>query len=163
MWLGWSNKKYGLCLYAPVGEYDNDNIGLGFSTAQLQGAGYYYLDEQKASALMLSVTYETHSEIDGTNITLGDHLTVEYGFSQYLSENLEVGLAGYSQWQVEDEKGNGALLDMSVKTKVKGASAQLAYWVTPQLNFSAKLMKEYDADARFEGEWAMFNITYIMQ
>lgn len=146
----------------PVGEYDvgdNDNIGLGFWTAQLKGAAYYYLDAQQASALMLAATYETHTEKDGTDITPGDHFAIEYGFSQYLSQRLEVGVAGYSQWQLEGDEGSGTLLDPSVEAEVHGIGAQLAYWATPRLNLSAKYMKEYNAEARFEGEWIMFNIT----
>jgi hypothetical protein len=67
--LGWRDKKYvlslGLGLYVPVGEYDedaNDNIGLDFWTGKIQAAGYYYLNKQQASPIMLSATYEIQSE-----------------------------------------------------------------------------------------------------
>lgn len=168
LWLGWRDKKYdlsiGLGVYIPVGEYDDDaddNIGVGFWTGQLQGAAYYYLDDQQASALMVSVTYETHTEKGGTDITPGDHIALEYGFSQYLSNRLEIGISGYSQWQTEGDSGSGTLLDPDVKTEVHGLGAQLAYWATPRLNLSAKYMNEYDAEARFEGSWFMLNITYL--
>lgn len=44
---------------------------------------------------------------------------------------------------------------------VYGIGAQVSYWATPRLNLSLKYMDEYDAEARFEGEWVMFNITYL--
>jgi hypothetical protein len=75
-WLGWSGSSYdlsfGLGLYVPTGEYDadaDDNISLGFWTAQVQTAGYYFLDEAQAGALMAAVTYEIHGEKEDTDTT----------------------------------------------------------------------------------------------
>lgn len=164
-WLGWRDTHYdlsfGLGLYAPIGKYDeddNDNIGLGFWTFQAQVGGLYYIDKQQASALMLTATYETHTEKDGTDITPGDHFTLDYGFSQYLSERLEVGITGYSQWQVD---GDDAVLDPDVKCEVHAIGGQIAYWLTPKLNLSLRYLSEYDAEARFEGSLITINITYL--
>jgi hypothetical protein len=167
LWLGWRDTKYdlslGLGLYVPIGEHEedaDDNIGLGFWTGQIQAAGYYYLDDQQSSALMLAAAYETHTEKSGTDITPGDHFTLEYGYSQYLSQRLEVGVSGYSQWQVKDDTGT-TLLDNAVDTEVRGVGAQISYWATPRFSVSLKYMKEYDAKARTEGDWMMFNLTYL--
>jgi len=167
-WLGWRDTHYdisfGLGLYAPIGKYDEDdtdNIGLGFWTFQAQVGGYYYIDKQQASALMLTATYETHTEKDGTDITPGDHFTLDYGFSQYLSERLEVGIMGYSQWQVEGDDGDDSFLDPDVKCEIHAVGGQVAYWLTPQLNLSLRYLSEYDAEARFEGSLATINLTYL--
>ena len=68
--LGWKKPNYdfnlGLGVYLPIGKYDvddDDNIGMGFWTGQIQGAFYYYLNDQ-ATAFMLAATYETHGEKD---------------------------------------------------------------------------------------------------
>jgi hypothetical protein len=165
--LGWKNPNYdfnlGVGVYLPVGKYDvddDDNIGLGFWTGQIQGSFYYYLNDQ-TTAFMLAATYEVHGEKDGTDITPGDHLTVEYGVSHYYNQRLEVGLHGFYQQQVEGDSGNDGLLDIDDKSKVSGFGAQLSYWATPRLNLSFKYMKEYDAKARFEGDWIMLNLTYL--
>ena len=50
------------------------------------------------------MTYEFHGEQEDTDITPGGHVSLEYGFSQYLSERIEVGILSYSQWQVEQDK-----------------------------------------------------------
>ena len=167
LWLGWRDTGYDLSLalgfYAPVGDYNedgDDNVGLGFWTTQVQGASYWYLDEAQASAFMLAGTYEMHGSKDGTDITPGDHFTLEYGFSQYLSDRLEVGIAGFSHWQVKHDKGT-TLLDNTVDTEVHGIGAQLSYWATPRLNLSLKYMSEYGAKARTEGDWISFNLTWI--
>lgn len=169
LWLGWNEPGYsatiGAGAYLPVGDYEEDavdNVGLGFWTAELQASYTLYLDELQASALMLGVTYEFHGEKEGTNITPGDHLTLDYGFSQYLSERVEVGVFGFSSFQLEgDSGGNETGLDPSVKIQVHGYGAQLGYWITPRLNLAAKYSKEYSAEARFEGEWFMLNLTYL--
>lgn len=166
LWLGWSGATYdlslGLGLYVPTGEYDadgNDNIGLGFWTAQVQAAGYFFLDKSQASALMAAMTYETHDEKEDTDITPGDHATVEFGFSQYLSDRLEIGVHAYHQWQTEEDSGSAP--GASVKPEITGYGLQVAYWTTPRLNLSFKYMAETDAEARLEGEWVVFNLTYI--
>lgn len=170
LWLGWHDTHYdislGAGLYLPTGKYDaddNDNIGLGFYTGQVQLSSYYYLDEAQASAFMLAATYETHSEKDDTDVTPGDHVSLEYGFSQYLSERLEIGIAGFSQWQVEkDSRPSGPLgLDPNAKGEVHALGFQVAFWATPQLNLSFKYMKEMDAKARFEGDWFSLNLTVV--
>ena len=165
--LGWKNPNYdinlGLGAYVPIGKYDegaDDNVGLGFWTGQAQGSLYYYLNEQ-TTAFMLAATYEVHGEKEGTDITPGDHFSLEYGISQYLSQRLEIGLQGYIQKQVKGDSGNDGLLDLNADTEVKGFGAQLSYWATSRLNVSFKYMKEYDAKARFEGSWIMLNLTFL--
>ncbi len=169
-WLGWRDTHYdlsfGLGLYAPIGKYDeddNDNIGLGFWTFQAQIGGLYYIDEQQASALMLTATYETHTEREGTDITPGDHFSLEYGFSQYLSERFEVGLIGHSQWQVEGDDGDDSILDPNVKSEIHAIGGQVAYWLTSKLNLSLRYLSEYNAEAHFEGSLATINLTYMPQ
>jgi hypothetical protein len=168
LFLGWRGTQYDLSLgigaYLPVGKYDaddDDNIGLGFWTGQAQVATYYYLDESQASALMLAATWETHGEKDGTDVTPGDHVTIEYGFSQYLSPRLEVGVAGFYQWQIERDKRPTSLIDPNAKGEIGGIGVQAAYWIAPQFNVSFKYMKEYGAKARFEGDWYSVNLTWV--
>jgi hypothetical protein len=165
--LGWSGAQHdlslGFGLYLPTGEYDagdSDNIGLGFWTAQLQFGGYYYLDETQASALMVVLTWETHGEKEDTNITPGDHATFELGFSHYLSDRLEAGLQFFHQRQLEGDDGSDAL-GGSVEPEINGLGLQIAYWVTPSLNLSFKYIEERDAEARYEGDWTILNLTWI--
>lgn len=168
LWLGWRDSDYDLSVgagvYLPTGRYDageDDNTGLGFWTAQLQAAAYYYLDEQQSSALMISSTYETHGEKDGTDVTPGDHVTLEWGYSQYLSQRLEIGVSGFGLWQIERDDRPASRIDPNAKSEVYGIGGQLAYWATPRVNLSLRYVKEFEAKARFEGEWLTFNITWL--
>jgi hypothetical protein len=167
LWLGWHGERYdlslGLGLYLPIGEYESgaaNNIGMGFMTGQVQGAGYFYLDKQQTSALMLAATYEMHTEKLGTVINPGDHFTLEYGFSQYLTPQLEVGLTGSNQWQIQGDDGSDTMALYMGKNQVHSLGGQVGYWITPQFNLAAKYNWEYGAKARFEGHTFGLNFTY---
>ncbi|GAB1622255.1 hypothetical protein AAOGI_23050 [Agarivorans albus] len=168
LWLGWLNPKYdvnfGLGFYLPTADKD---LGLGMVTTQLQLSGYYYVMEQ-AGAVMLASTYEFHGDVDSTEVTPGDHLTIEYGYSQYLTQQLEIGIKGYSQWQVQGDQLShkheqlNRLLGTSLgeKSQVHALGLQVGYWLNPHWNFSLNYMKEYAAESRLEGDVLSFNITY---
>lgn len=170
IWLGWQGEGYDFALgagaYLPTGKYDaedGDSIGLGFWTGQLQSSAYWYLDEARASALEFAVTYEFHGEQEDTDITPGDHVSLEYGFSQYLSERIEVGISGFSQWQVELDRRpmmTDLALDPNAKGEVHGFGVQAAFWVTPQFNMSLRYTKEYEGKARLQGEWLAVNFIW---
>ncbi len=167
LWLGWYRDRYefslGLGVYVPIGKYDeddDDNIGLGFWTGQIQGSFYYHFDD-RATAVMLAGTYEFHGEKDGTDITPGNHFTLESGVSHYLNQRLEVGISGFAQFQLDDDRGREALLDRGVESRISGIAVQLSYWATPRFNVSARYVNEYDAEARFEGDWFTLNLIYL--
>ena len=170
IWLGWQGERYDLAFgagaYLPTGKYDaedGDSIGLGFWTGQLQSSAYWYLDEGRASALEFAVTYEFHGEQEDTDITPGDHVSLEYGYSQYLSQRIEVGISGYSQWQVEKDKRPAMTelaLDPNAKGQVHALGVEAAYWFTPQFNVSLRYVKEYEGKARLQGDWIAVNFIW---
>ena len=170
IWLGWQGERYDLAFgagaYLPTGKYDaedGDSIGLGFWTGQLQSSAYWYLDEARASALEFAVTYEFHGEQEDTDITPGDHVSIEYGYSQYLSQRIEVGISGYSQWQVEKDKRptmTELALDPNAKGEVHAFGVEAAYWFNPQFNVSLRFVKEYEGQARLQGDWIAVNFIW---
>lgn len=168
LWLGWNlgqteiNAAYGL--YIPTGKYDAgeaDNVGLGMWTHEFMVSGAYYVDEQRGTALTLAGFYEIHSNKDGVDIRPGSHFTLNYGVSQYLplSDKFlsELGIAGFGQWQVTEDKGSDAV-NTGVKDQVYGLGLQAGLIYLPwdgQLTF--KWMREFKAEDRFEGDF--FTIT----
>lgn len=168
LWLGWNfdqaHLSFGYGFYAPVGVFDADdadNIGLGFWTNQFQLGGYYYLDKERATALMLTTTYEIHSNKQDVDITPGNHFSLDWGISQYLSERLEVGVTGYSQWQVEDDTGSDTTLDPTARTEVHAVGGQISYWpLKEKLNIAVRYLHEYAAETRFEGDLGTLTLTY---
>ncbi len=167
LFLGWQQEmaesSLGIGFYLPIGEYEagaNDNLGLGFWTTQIQASQYFYLDEQQASAIQLTGTYEIHTNKEGVDIRPGDHFTLEYGYSQYLNNKFSMGVSGYSLWQVSDDKGND--LSMSPqKSQVHALGLEFAYWFTGKTNITFKYSKEYNAKSRFEGDVFTINLLTL--
>ena len=169
LWLGWHwpnadlNVAYGF--YAPSGRFeqgDPDNLGLGFWTHQFQlGAAYYFL--KRATALVLAMTYEIHQNKEDVDIRPGSNFALNYGVSQYLPAGpglVEVGVLGYNQWQVTDDKGSDAR-NGDVHDQIHGVGAQLGYAI-PQwrLGMALKYLYEYYAEDRFRGHTLTGSIGY---
>lgn len=168
LWLGWQQDNYdinfGAGVYIPTGDSD---VTLDMWTTQFQASGYYYLMDG-AGALMLATTYEIHTESDKTQVKPGDHLSLEYGYSQYLTQQLEVGIRGYSQWQTEsdDITATQSLINDNLSTsigsqsQVHGIGLSVGYWIDGHWNITANAAKEYYSESRLEGETYSLNITY---
>jgi hypothetical protein len=183
VWLGWSFSHWDLSaaygFYAPVGKYStdaettpvgtvnvpaSDNIGLGFWTQQFQAAGAWYPWTNHATAVTAALTYEYNSEQEGTGITYGQNLWLNWGISQYLPLTkddkllLEIGPAGYYEWQVS--ASNGGTSDPSSRTHVGGIGGQLGVTYVPWnliLNFRG--FYEYYADERVQGSSFSINVV----
>ena len=144
--LSWGWKHFDATFYygftAPTGRYEtgaDDNIGLGFWTHQFQGFGYWYPDVSQASALMLGLTYEANTKVRGEEVNPGDRFSLEWGFSQYLSERFEVNVIGGHNWQIVDDKGDDVFWDASYHDRKSTVAFGLAYWaVKERLYISGK-------------------------
>lgn len=177
IWLGWTLKHFDFALgygfYAPVGHYqtetvtlpvigslkveDANNVGLGFWTNQLQGAATWYPFENKATAFAGALTYEIHEKKQQYDITAGQDLTLNWGISQYLplmksqALLLEIGPAGYSTWQVSDDRGSDAR-NPGARDAVHAIGGQLGLTYVPWgLVGNLHAFGEVDADDRFQG------------
>ena len=184
LWLGWSMPHWdvsaGYGFYAPIGKYgtetytlgdrsiavpDSDNIGLGYWTQQFQGAVAWYPWTNHAMAITAVMTYEYNSPQQETGVKYGQNLWFNYGISQYLpltKDNkllLEIGPAGYNEWQVSDTTGS-LLMSPNARTTVGGVGGQLGVTYVPWglvLNFRG--FYEYYSEARVQG--ASFGINLV--
>ena len=142
-----------------------DNIGLGFWTQQFQGAAAWYPWTNRATAVTLVMTYDYNNPQQDTGVTYGQNLWLNWGISQYLPLTkdekllLEVGPAGYYEWQVSDTTGSLTTSPGS-RTRVGAIGGQLGLTYVPWnliLNFRG--FYEYYADARVQG--ASFSINLL--
>jgi len=109
--LGWNTPRAdfvaGIGIFAPTGEYQaggSSNRGLGMWSYELFGGTTVYLDEAKSWHFAATAFYEIHSKKDGTNIRVGDLLTIEGGLGKsYMGGMVNVGLAYYAQWKLSDD------------------------------------------------------------
>jgi hypothetical protein len=168
LWLAWRGKHYDIGLsntfFFPTGAYDKDdlaNVGFGFFTNRLQANFYYYPFENKATAFMITPTYEWNSKKIDKDVQPGQVITLEYGISQYLHPRLEVAVHGYSQWQVSEDHGSAAA-NKDVKDRINGIGGHITWWaVKNKCAVVGKYIKEYGAKDRFEGAFGSLNVTWI--
>ena len=109
--LGWNTDRAdylaGLGIYAPTGEFEvggSSNRGLGMWSYELFGGTTVYFDEARTWHFSTIAAYETHGKKDGTNIRVGDILTLEGGLGKtFMDGAANVGIAYYAQWKVSDD------------------------------------------------------------
>lgn len=166
--LGWHSKHYDVStaygFYAPSGKYDSSdvaNTGLGFWGHQFQLAGAYYPFDHKGTALMLAGTYEINHETQGKHFTQGGHFTLNWGVSQFLPLTddvlLEVGPAGYSQWQVQDNHGADQPSFLNSPNQVHAVGGQIGLALPKaDTQFTFHYFTEFEAESRLRGNYAGF-------
>ncbi|MBF0418030.1 MAG: transporter [Magnetococcales bacterium] len=149
--------------YLPTGRYDKTNLaspGKDFYTLMFTLGGTWYPDTEKLWSMSILSRYETHSKKDETDLRLGDDFHFEWGVGRKVSDLVELGLAGYAQWQVTDDRGTDALGDPSVRDQVFGIGPEVVATV-PFLKsvLSLRGVKEFGAEDRPQGSIITLTLT----
>jgi len=95
--LGWNTQRAdfiaGLGIFAPTGDYEAGGDGTTV-----------YFDEARTWHFAATAFYETHGKKDGTDIRVGDLLTVEGGLGKsFMDGAASVGIAYYAQWKLSED------------------------------------------------------------
>ena len=101
-----------LTLWSASGEYtpgSTGNRGSGFQSLvySLGGAWYPGADRRNWSASAIA-RYGQNFEQEGTGVTPGDDLVIDWGVGKVLRRNtrsLDVGVSGFGSWQVSEQSG----------------------------------------------------------
>ncbi len=175
--LGWHWKRadltFGYALYMPTGKYEyqgDDNSGMGMWTNEFSLGGTWYLDAKRSFNLSTMAYYETHSEKRGTDMKVGDIMTLEGG----LAKTFEVPLSGtpipmainagpvyYAQFKLSDDKipvANQIFTGDKDHIYGLGLEASVMYPKT-FTTLSARWLGELGAKNRFEGNTFMITIA----
>lgn len=170
VWLGWHGPEHDASIayafWAPTGAYDSEdpvNVGLGYWTHQAQASFAWYptILAPKATALVVTGIYGYHTEKDGFDLTPGQTVDLEYGISQYLHPQIEIGVSGYHHWQITDDEGSDAAAE-PVKDSTNGVSAQVAVWpIEHKFYISFRYAWDFGTEDRFESETATINGVYV--
>lgn len=166
--LTWTLNKFDLTFYygftAPTGRYEpgaDDNVGLGFWTHQPQIFTFFYPKPDQSTAFMLGLTYELNGDIKGEDFNPGNRFTLEYGISQYLTDRLEVGVMGGSNWQVTDDRGEDVYWDPTEHDRKSTIAFTAGYWAWAQrLQLSFKYGFDFAVRQRFKTNSFMLNVTF---
>jgi hypothetical protein len=173
--LGWHTDRAdfvtGLGVYAPTGEYElggSENRGLGMWTLEFFAGSTVYLDDAKSWHAATTAFYETHSDKDGTDIRVGDILTLEGGLGKsFMDGTINVGASYYAQWKITEDSFGQDGRTFSNRSDGKHSVYGVGPELTLALATSEKLYGvlnvryfwEFDAESTFEGETFLLTLT----
>ena len=142
-------------LGVPVGSYEVGrlaNLGSNHWAADA-GGGYTYLDAKTGLELSAVAGFTYNFENPDTDYRNGNSVHLDWGASQFLSEQWHVGLVGYFYNQVSGDSGDGARLG-AFKSRVAGIGPQAGYVFKMgemQAYLNLKAYWEFNARNRTEG------------
>ncbi len=176
--LGWHLQQAdfiaGLGIFAPTGKYEfagDENNGLGMWSYELFAGTTIYPGKDKNWHMAASVFWETHGKKEGTDIRVGDLLTIEGGVGRnFLGGAASAGLAFYAQWKLtQDDFGSLAsvspdLLASPSKHKVFALGPDLTIPIASSNKLYAlvnmRYFWEFDANSTSEGETFLLTLTF---
>jgi hypothetical protein len=149
----------------PVGAYSSSdlaNIGIGHGAVDA-GGGYTYFDPQTGHELsgVLGFTYNLMNE--STQYQNGVDMHFDWGASQFLTKQVQVGLVGYLYDQLSCDGGSGDRVGC-FESRVAGVGPQLGYLFPiggMQGYLNLKAYGEFDGSDRPSGwnAWATLVIS----
>jgi hypothetical protein len=170
--LRWNYGVHNFQTYAmgdiPVGTYDSDrlaNFGIGHGAADA-GVGYTYFDPSTGHEFSVVTGASYNFENSHTNYRNGIDWHLDWGASQFLTKQFQVGAVGYVFYQVTADKGAPLILSDN-KSNVIGVGPQLGYLFpvgSMQGYLNVKAYYEFNAHDRAKGwsTWLTFAISPAM-
>jgi hypothetical protein len=162
--VGWRKRRADLrAIYgflAPTGRFNasaNDNVGSGYWTSVISSGQTIYLDANKTTNISAFQMYEFHTTQEGTNVHPGQTFNLDYSithaFPVQKSMRLQVGFAGYGQWQTTDKTGPGSSdAEGMAHYKVNGLGfAANAILPERKASIGIKYFHEVDCRSTFQG------------
>ena len=166
--LAWNKGNNNFMTYVtgdiPVGTYSStslSSIGIGHA-AMDAGGGYTYLNNTTGLEFS-SVVGATYNWMNNqTNYKNGIDSHLDWSLSQFVSQNWQVGIAGYVYYQLTADSGSGARLG-AFKSQVAAIGPQIGYLFNigkKQAYINLRAYKEFWAQNRVEG-YAMISTISI--
>lgn len=161
--LGWTTERaafravYGFL--APTGKFNvnaNDNVGSGYWTHALSSGQTIYLTQNKRTAFSAFQMYEFHTEQEGTQIQPGQTLDLDYSLTHVIplrkDLGLQIGLAGYNQWQTTDKTGPTITPEQAAAHyRVNALGFAVNMNLPARVNAGVKYFKEFANRSTFQG------------
>lgn len=161
--LGWTKERaafravYGFL--APTGKFKvnaNDNVGSGYWTHALSSGQTIYLTQNKRTSFSAFQMYEFHTEQQGTQIKPGQTLDLDYSLAHVIplpkDLGLQIGLAGYNQWQTTDKTGPTITPEQAAAHyRVNAVGFAVNVNLPARVNVGVKYFKEFANRSTFQG------------
>jgi hypothetical protein len=149
----------------PVGAYDSKrlaNLGIGHGAIDA-GGGYTYFNPQTGHEFSAVLGFTYNFENESTDYQNGVDMHLDWGASQFLTKQLQLGLVGYAYKQISCDSGAGNRIGC-FESQVFGVGPQIGYIIPLghlQGYVNLKGYKEFEAEHRPEGwnVWLTFLIS----
>ena len=139
----------------PVGTYNRTSLAsIGIGHAALDaGGGYTYLNNTTGLEFsgVLGATYNWMNT--QTNYQNGIDSHLDWSVSQFVSQNWQVGIAGYGYYQLTADSGSGDRIG-AFKSRIAAVGPQIGYLFNigkKQAYINLRAYKEFRAQNRVEG------------
>jgi hypothetical protein len=151
---------------APVGAYDSKrlaNLGIGHGAIDA-GGGYTYFDPKTGHEFSAVLGFTYNLENTTTQYQNGVDMHLDWGASQFVTKQLQLGLVGYVYDQLSCDSGSRDFVGC-FESRVMGVGPQIGYvfpiGTTLQGYLNVKAYREFDADHRPDGwnAWLTFVIS----
>ena len=167
--LRWNNGVHNVMTYMtgdiPIGAYDStrlSNLGIGHGALD-GGGGYTYFNPQTGHEFSAVLGFTYNFENRSTQYQNGVDMHLDWGASQFLTKQFQIGLVGYVYKELGCDSGSGDRVGC-FQSQVVGVGPQLGF-IFPvgemqgYLNF--KGYKEFAAENRPDGwnTWVTFVIS----
>jgi hypothetical protein len=153
----------------PVGNYDSSNLAnLGIGHGAIDGGGgYTYFNPQTGQELSVTTGLTYNLKNQSTDYQNGIDWHVDWGVSQFLSKQFEVGMVGYLYDQLSCDSGGGDRVGC-FKSRVAGIGPQMAFIIpagATQAYLNFKTYWEFDAQNRPSGwnAWVTLSLSPMAQ
>jgi hypothetical protein len=167
--LRWNNEVHNVMTYVfgdvPVGAYDSarlSNIGVGHGAIDA-GGGYTYFNPQTGHEFSGVLGFTYNFENQSTQYQNGVDMHFDWGASQFLTKQLQVGLVGYVYKEIGCDSGSGDRVGC-FQSQVVGVGPQIGF-IFPvgemQGYLNLKGYGEFAAKNRPDGwnTWVTFTIS----
>jgi hypothetical protein len=162
--LGWRKQRVAIRaiggFLAPTGRFSagaNTNVGSGYWTPVVASGQTVYLNASKATAFSSFQMYEFHGTQQGTMVHPGQTFDLDYSLTHTLnlqpSLRLQLGLAGYGQWQTTDKYGPSISAEQAAARYKVNALGFAANAILPaqKVSVGVKYFHEFACRSTFQG------------
>jgi len=169
--LSWHLEKFdfsaALGTWAPSGNFDTStplralsSPGSGFWSPMLTLGGTWYMDQDKEWAISLLNRYEVNTEQDHTQITPGNMYSLEWSVSKTVIEGVDLGVVGYWQQELTEDRGTGAEKAAQALSHVVAVGPEISVlWEKVGLISSLRYEYELNAKDRPKGQAVVLTLT----
>jgi hypothetical protein len=169
--LKWADLQTGYSVSIPTGRYvagASNNVSTGYWTNFWQSGATVYLSRSKATQASIFSAYAWNTTQRGTVVHPGQNESVDYSLTQTISLAkgdkwpLQVGAAGYGQWQTTKATGQSPSRE-EFRYRVNGAGITLNLTAPFKgLQFGTSAMSEYGARSTFQGHTIVFSAGFTL-